>query len=710
MIACEKGNNDAINVLLNAGVDSNIADTDGNTWLHYAARNNCCAKVLQSIKNHGIDVNITNKKNATALMLACEKGNLNKDTINVFCNAGADMNIPDIYGDTYLHYASRNDCCSDVLWIIISHGGDVNATNKHNVTALMLACEKGNRDAINVLLGAGADTNIKDWKGATCIQNAVAGGCSKDMLETIVSHGADVNVTNNNDVTALMTACRNGNKDATNVFLNAGADPNVADANGETCLHYAAQNDSCTEDLQAIISHGVDVNAKDKNNVTALMIASLKGNLDAINILLNAEADASICNAESDTCLHYATFGDCSSEVLQAIICHAADVNAANKYSQTPLQIACQEGAEDAIIVLLNAGADPNFAGPNGDTCLHYVARKFSSPEVLKAIISHGVDVYATDKDNRTALMIACMKGNINAINVLLNAGADLKIADAGANTCLHYAVKNNCCTEVLQAIISHGVVVNAICKDNRTALMIACEEGNKDVINVLLTAGADPNIADADGETCLHCAVLYDLCTDVLQAIISLVGDVNATNKRNETALMIACQNRNNNGINVLLNGGADPNLADRNGDTCLHYALQDDYCTEVLQAVISNGGDVNAAGKDNRTGLMIACMKANNNVINVLLNAGADPNIADGDGDTCLHYAAQNDCCTEVLQAIISHGIDVNATNKKHVTALIIACHKANADAINILLEAGADPNITDSKGANMHPPCSW
>ena len=168
--------------------------------------------IISAILDHGADINAINKNNATALLLTCKNGN--KHAINVLLNFGANPNIAAANGDTCLHYAARNDCCTEVLHAIISYDVDVNATNKKNVTALMRACQKGNTDAINMLLSAGADPNITDSKGATCIQSAVDGGCSKGVLETVLNHGADINITNKNNITTIMIACEKGNIDS----------------------------------------------------------------------------------------------------------------------------------------------------------------------------------------------------------------------------------------------------------------------------------------------------------------------------------------------------------------------------------------------------------------------------------------------------------------------------------------------------------------
>ena len=230
---------------------------------------------------------------------------------------------------------------------------------------------------------------------------------------------------------------------------------------------------------------------------------------------------------------------------------------------------------------------------------------------------------------------------------------------------------------------------------------MNACDKGNTDAINVLLNAGADPNIADAYGYKYLHYAVGMGSRKEVLQTIINYGADVNAKSKHFITALMIACHRGDTDAINVLLNAGTDPNITDAYGYTCLHNAVRACFSTQVLETIINHGADMNAIAKNHTTALMIACQKGNEVAIHVLMSSGANLNIADENDHTCLHKAVMSGCNTRVLQAMIDHGADVNATNNKNHSSLMIACKKRNVDAINMLLNTGADTSIVSING---------
>ena len=779
LYACEKGQSESVTSLLDAGADVNFAKPDGNTSLHFAVSGRCSNEVLQKILHHGVDVNAVNRHNDTALVLACGSGQeesvkllldngadpnipnvegyrslhaavlgkcttktlreiankafvdaqaLNgttalflacayrqQDTVTFLLEAAANPNIEGAKGDTSLHAAVFQCCSKNIIRAMIKHGADVNATGKNNQTSLMLACHRGNIDVINVLLNAGADTNIVDANDLSCIHQAVGGGCGKETVQALIDHGADVNLTDKDNNTALMIACWKRNAEAINMLLNAGANPNIVGAEGLICIHHAVLWDGSEETLQAIINHGTDINATSRDNVTALMIACWKCNVEAINVLLNAGADTNIVDANALTCIHQAVGEGCSSKTIQALIDHGADINLTDKTNTTALMIACKKRNAETINVLLNAGADPNIANTMGLISIHLAASVDCSNETIQAIIDNGADVNTRDEDSLTALMLACLKGNIEAINALMNAGANPNIVHANGLICIHFAVLGDRSKETLQALINHGIDVNATSKasnnatSNETALLLACQKGFVEAINVLLNAGADPNLADTEGESSIHHAIYGECSKETLQAIIDHGADVNAVNKDSRTAIMIACAKGNTEIMNALLNAGANPNIVDVHGLICIHHAILIGYNKQILQAIINLGTDVNATtSRYKRTALMLACGKGNVEAINVLLTAGADSNITDYEGLTWIHHAVYGGCNKESLQVMIDHGGDVNATNKKSVTALMIACLKGNVEAVNVLLKAGANPNIADVFWPNRAPLC--
>ena len=529
-----------------------------------------------------------------------------------------------------LYAAVFSGCRKKIIQALIHKGADVNAASKDKVTAIMKACEKRRLNAIRVLLKAGSDANSVDKRGQTCLMSAVYGYCTKEVLQALIDHGADVNANtykDSNCLTALMLACAKRNVDAIHVLLKAGSNVNIVDNVGQTCLMRAVHTHCCKEVLQAIIDHGADVNARSKHNITALTVACDERHVDAIHVLLKAGSNANVVDNVGQTYLMRAVHKHCCKEVLQAIIDHGADVNATDKYDQTALMMACFTKHVD-----VDAGSDTNIVDKNGFACLMDAVRADCCEGMLQTIIDRGASVNATDKANATALMMACYRSHSNAIHVLLKAGSDVNIADNNGMTCLMHAVAAHRSQELLQAIIDHGAEVNATTKDNTTALMLACQKRHIDAIHVLLKVGSDANIASENGDTCLMYAVHKHCSEEVLQAIIDHGADVNATSNYNYnfnyTALIIALDKRHVSAIHVLLKAGFDTNIVCENGTTCLKYAVMADCSKEVLQAIIHHGADVNASD-GNITPLMLTSQKANIDTIKLLLNAGAEPTI---------------------------------------------------------------------------------
>ena len=455
-----------------------------------------------------------------------------------------------------------------IILIIVIHlyRQFVTATKKNDeAAALVRICHTRNLEAMDMLLKAGTDPNSADAAGNTCLHLACIRACSKNVFQTLIKHGANVNATNSLKVNVFECACYFQHEEAIKVLLEAGANPGQG-------LYYAIMYDLNKAIIQSIIDHGVDVNATDGDSFTALTTACMLGNENVIKILLNSGADPNIADIHGITSLQYASCAHCSADTLQALTDHGAYINTTVDNSQTASRVAyfkevtaAMKHAVENGINLRRTHPDLNIPDYGGNTPLHFaIIEGTCSKQFLQQLVRNGADVNATNMYNETALLHACNKRNTDAIFVLLNAGADPNIADHSGDTSLHMAAAAECSKETMQAIIAHGANVNAVNKSNCTALMTTSNYGHEDTTNVLLNAGADPNIADADGKTSLHHVIRGKYNKKVLQALIDNGADVNARDKMNRSAILCASLAGHKHAIHVLLNAGADPDIGD--------------------------------------------------------------------------------------------------------------------------------------------------
>ena len=723
-IAVDKGEDAIIQKLLAKKADPSLKDVLGNTSLHIAVQlkqetkpwlvntrpsymspslapyHVCSEHTVRAIIDHGANVNAVNNRGQTALWCACVDGH--ESIVNILLDAGADPSITDKYGDSCLHAAIHGLCSTIVIQEIYDHGAYVNAVNNDGATPLLLACSAAQVESIELLLTLGADPNIADTDGDTSILSAIEGHCSVTTMQKLINYSAKVNATNNKGITALLRACAYRLMDVVTVLLEAGADPTIVDDVHYSSLH-AAVDGRCSKDtLQALIHHGALIDAARKDGTNALLRACKTGQSETVRFLLETGADVNIAKPNGNSCLHEAVYGHCSSETLHKIIQKGVNVNDVNNKSETALIVACYKAQAEPVKLLLENGVNPNISDDYDYTSLHAAVYGCCTNVTLQDIITHEVHLNDQNNNGETAVMLACLYRQQDSVRVLLEAGSGPNIPNDNGDTCLHAVVMRGCSKKIIQALIDHGADVNATSRKHETALLGACFMKNEHAINTLLNAGADPNIADDTyGDTCLHMAVVQGCSIEVVQTIIDHGADVNATNKEHKTALLIACVKKTKLAIiNILLNAGSDLNIVDDTyGDTYLHMAIIHRCSVEVIQAIIDHGADLNATDKEHKTALLSACVSKHEHAINIRLNAGSYLNIADNTfGDTCLHTAVREGCSIEVVQVMIDHGADVNATNKAHETALLLACVKENEHAINVLLNAGTDPNIAD------------
>ena len=346
MIASRKGNVNIVAFLIRHGasIDREVIFHSNNTAIHYAVENDRdSCEVLSCLVENGADVNKGANNNCTPLMIASRKGNVN----NVACliRHGADIDLQDEYGKTALHYAVENYHGScEVLSCLLENGADVNKGANNNCTPLMIASKKGNVNNVACLIRHGADIDLQDEYGKTALHYAVEnyhGSC--EVLSCLLENGADVNKGANNNCTPLMIASKMSNVNNVALLIRHGADIDLQNKNGRTALHYAVENycGSC-EVLSCLLENGADVNkGTDDINCTPLMIASRKGQVNVVALLIRHGANIECQDKCGNTALHHAVIGDSRDVVHNLLILGASELY--NNDRLTPLLLASNE-------------------------------------------------------------------------------------------------------------------------------------------------------------------------------------------------------------------------------------------------------------------------------------------------------------------------------------------------------------------------------
>ena len=442
----------------------------------------------------------------------------------------------------------------------------------------------------------------------------------------------------------------------------------------------------------------------------SIVAAARAGDRAAAQRLLHAGTEVDAREADGTTALHWAAHAD-DTELATLLIRAGADVDAVNRYGMTPLSLAARHGGAPMLSLLLARGADAKAAETamaDGQTLLMLAART-GRVDALRLLIAAGAHVDATESRTGTsALMWAAVANRAEAIRLLAEAGADVNarskltqyphtppavIGDAlepgvsyvgqtvlpkGGWTAVMYAAREGA-AEAVRALHEAGADVDALDPDGTSALTVAIINGHYDVAAVLLERGADPNLADKTGMTPLYAAVdMHTLAStfgrpDPPPAVVA--GSVDA--------------------IRMLLAAGADPNAR---------------LVSRILKRV-HNPGDARLG--EGATAFMRAARGGDPQVMRLLLEAGADPTLAQTNGQTPLLLAASlgaerggnnplrggEDDAIAAIEICLEQGLDINAVSAAGDSAMHAAL--GSPAVIRFLARHGARIDLRNKRG---------
>ncbi len=375
-LAISSGNVETFNALYDAGeeIDLNERDRSGYTLLHLAAKSGS-RESIKRLLQLGVEMNIGMSDGFTPLHCAASTNSIG--AIEELLNAGASVNAGEKYGRTPMHYAARHGSLEAIDFLILK-GAKINSGEEEGkMTPLHEAVKSSHLsyDCIFSLMRAGAHVNATARFHSLGTPLSVAASRSHDteILKALLSAGAKVNVTDSTGNTPLLqilnrSALTGGSKTRyilTNtviLLLRAGADVNCTNHSGFSPLHIALSQEHSGEVITALLAAGANSNCRNKQGSTPLHIAATKGRSDVIHFLIMSGGEVNAKDHEDRAPLHYAL----NPEIIKAFISAGAAIDSIDKNGNTPLHEVASRGSADAIITLLDAGADKSIPGKDG--------------------------------------------------------------------------------------------------------------------------------------------------------------------------------------------------------------------------------------------------------------------------------------------------------------------------------------------------------
>ncbi|XP_067669813.1 serine/threonine-protein phosphatase 6 regulatory ankyrin repeat subunit C-like [Haliotis asinina] len=745
-LSSENGNLSTVNFLLSLEIyDVNKKESKLNTTPAMFAVKGGHYQVYRCLVSEGADLTLTDKHNTDCLMLACQGGNtsivkhiLSTKTCNINRRGGTSNQTPIMMALEKGH--------SDIYHLLISEGADLTLTDEYNTDCLMLACQRGNISIVKHILSLKTwDINRRGWRSnQTPISMALRNGHS-DVYHLLISEGADLTLTDENNTDCLMLACLGGNisivkhilslktcdinrrggyhnkspimmaikekhLDAYHLLLSEGADVTLTDVFSTDCLMLACQGGNIS-----IVKHILSMKSWDINrqggtyNQTPIMRALEKGHSDVYHLLVSEGADLTLTDEDNTDCLILACEGGNISIVKDILSMKICDINRRRGWcNQTPIMMALEKGHSDMYDLLVCEGADLTLTDEYNTDCLMLACQRGNM-----SIVKHILSMKTCDINrrggisNQPPIIMALEKGHSDVYHLLVSENADLTLTDEYNTDCLMLA-----CQRGNISIVKH-ILSMKTCDINRrggwcnqSPIMMALGKGHNAIYHLLVSEGADLTLTDTYNIDCLMLACERGNISIVKHILSMKLCDINRRGGWcNQTPMMMALKEGHADVFHLLVSENADLTLTDVYNTDCLMLACQGGNISIVKHILFLKTWDINRrGGRSYQTPIMMALEKGHNDVYNLLVCEGADLSITDETNTDCLMLACKGGNISTVKHILSMKTCAINRRGgRSNQTPIMMAIEENDLDLCHLLVSEGADLTLTDQSNTD-------
>ena len=420
---------------------------------------------------------------------------------------------------------------------------------------------------VGILLNRGVDADTPQGDGATALHWAAHWNDLR-TVDRLIEAGANVNAANALGATPLWVACASRNTEVVERLLAAGADANRGLLVGETLLmRCTATGDPAA--VRSLIEHGADVDATEpENGQTALMWAAAHRQPEVARVLL---AHGAAVDARTVTRVQFRGTGLRSTT-------SPAGATYFDAGGFTPLLFAARHGDIDSARLLLNAGADVDDTGADGNGALALAAMS-GHPRLAEFLLARGANPNA-DGAGYSALHAAVLRADRSLVRMLLAWGADPNARLTRSTPVPRWTYE----------------FVFTLREKGATPFLLATKYLEPELARLIAAAGADPLVRTDDGTTALMAAVGHGLSRSTTRRSRLIAPELVSAQWSDEDLVLET--------VKAAVDAGAADTLREtiRAGETALHAAARYGF-TSVVDYLVGLGADLDWETEDGTT-----------------------------------------------------------------------------------------------------------
>lgn len=552
--------------------------------------------------------------------------------------------------------------------------GGARADSTMEATMLQIAASNRDTESIALLLRYGADANGFDREGSTPLFAATRAQ-SFEAAKILLKHGADCNLSAGSDSDSPLSLAASQNQiDFVQLYLANGGNANLVLDNGSTAMVKSITKVASNKLVEVLIAGGADPNAKNGEGTTALFQAIQENRVDLMTVLLDHGANPNLPGPKHP--LWPSTY---KPKALQLLLSRGADT----KKTPGVMELASSLKRLDSIKILINAGVSPNVRKDGIWTPLCSAIRD-DSGDIVTYLLENGADPNFKSAEYPAFKCITHKRTQF--LPQLVAAGADLHKPKGIIETAVQFNDKN-----AILYLLDQGVNPNDRCPEGgATALTTAIRENRGELVDLLLSRGADPAIRGEDWPLCM--AVKQP---SILKKILAATPNPRAF--RGVVEMSVVANQLES--IKLLLAAGV--SVEDKNCGVFspLTTAIREERKEIVRYLLDTANADPNAPGEHLPIVKALRRYHGDTEIIQMLLSRGADINKMHRGWNAILQAVENGDA--KILKLLIELGgtVDLQALDESGKPVIDIVTERGWEEGLALLF-----PNASDSPRAKQ------